>query len=247
MKNTLFVLILLVVAACQQKSKDSPSSTSKNDITPINPTKQLHVGFVIVEGVYNSELVAPMDIFHHTIFHHDKGMKVFTIAPEKKLLTTFEGLKILPDYAFHDPALPPIDILVVPSAEFSMTTDLENDKLIDFVKKQGVLAQYVISLCDGAFVLAHAGLVNGKHSTTFPGDVDKYRTMFPNLSVHENVSFVHDGSLITSQGGAKSYDPALYLCHLLYGEKAAKGLAGGLVIDWNLDNLNYLNIKETVE
>ena len=46
---------------------------------PLEP--QLQVGFLIVDGVYNTELTAPFDMFHHTVFHADAGMRVFTVAP----------------------------------------------------------------------------------------------------------------------------------------------------------------------
>ncbi|MEM9390402.1 MAG: DJ-1/PfpI family protein, partial [Bacteroidota bacterium] len=104
-------------------------------------------------------------------------------------------------------------------------------------------AQYVMSLCDGAFVLAKAGIVDGKESTTFPSDIGRYRETFPSLKVHEGVSFVHDGKLITSVGGAKSYDPALYLSELLYGKKVAEGLGKGLVIDWKLGDIKYIKVN----
>jgi len=238
MKNKKLVIfaqiIVFFVAGIQAKGQEQKT------IKPILPNRELNVAFLIVNGVYNSELIAPYDIFQHTIFHTKPGMKVFTIAPSKEVVTTFEGLKLIPDYSFADKKYPDIDVLVVPSAEHSMDTDLENKSLIDFVKKTGKKADFVMSLCDGAFVLAKAGLANGKESTTFPSDIARYRKTFPKLKVHEGVSFVHDGKLLTSVGGAKSYDLSLYLVHLLYGEKAAKGVGGGLVINWNLADYKYV-------
>lgn len=202
------------------------------------PTRTLSVGFLIVEGVYNTELTAPFDVFQHTIFHAQPGMKVFTVAPSREPVRTFEGLRILPDYPLG--GAPPIDVLVVPSAEHSMDTDLEDEDLIRWVRSVGMRAQYVLSLCDGAFVLAQAGLLDGKAATTFPADVDAFRERFgARVDVREEVSFVHDGALITSVGGAKSFDAALYLCELLYGEKAAQGIGRGLVIDWDLDEVEH--------
>lgn len=231
--------VLSVLSCTPQVEQDS---IKKKVALPevAGPTRVLNAAFLIVDGVYNSELVAPMDIFHHTVYHTDPGMRVFTVAPDSLPITTFEGLKIIPDYAFLYDLLPTIDILVVPSAEQSMDRDLENEELINFVQKTGQNAQYVMSLCDGAFVLAKAGLVDGKESTTFPSDIERYKTTFPELAVHSDVSFVHDGKLITSVGGAKSYDPALYLSELLYGNKAAKGLAKGLVIDWELSSIDFV-------
>ena len=56
--------------------------------------------------------------------------------------------------------------------------------------------------------------------------------MFPQLDVRRGVSFVHDGPMLTSQGGAKSYDVAMYLVAHLYGDEVAKRSGRGLVIDW---------------
>ena len=55
----------------------------------------------------------------------------------------------------------------------------------------------------------------------------------------EDVSFVHDGSLITSAGGVKSYDAAMYLVELLYGKQVAVNLGKGLIINWNLDKIPH--------
>ena len=65
-----------------------------------------------------------------------------------------------------------------------------------------------------------------------PLNVERYEQTFPHLDVRREVSFVHDAKTLTSQGGARSYDVALYLVDHLYGEKAAKGVAAGLVIPW---------------
>jgi transcriptional regulator GlxA family with amidase domain len=198
----------------------------------------LNVGFLMVDGVYDTELTAPLDVFHHSVFHAEPGMRVFTVGPSRRPVRTFEGLRILPDYTFDD--APRIDVLVVPSAEHSMDTDLEDERLLSFVRERGREARCLLSLCDGAFVLAAAGLLDGRESTTFPADVPRYREMFPQLVVHEGVSFVHDGKAITSAGGAKSFDPALYLCELLYGVEAARGIARGLVIDWRADEVAHV-------
>ena len=67
--------------------------------------------------------------------------------------------------------------------------------------------------------------------------------MFPELDIRKDVLFVHDGKYITSAGGAKSFEAALYLCEFLYGKEVAKSLAGGLVIDWNVDTVPHLVVK----
>lgn len=233
MKNVI-TLLFLTISFFQCSN---PSESISNN--PVAVGRVFNAAFLISEGVYNSELMAPYDIFQHTVFHTEGGIKVFTVAQVMDTVRTFEGINILPDYSFGSSDLPKIDILVVPSAEHHLDTDLENEILISFVKETGQNAEYVMSLCDGAFVLATAGLVKGKKSTTFPSDIPAYKKKFPSLDVIDKVSFVHDGKLLTSAGGAKSYDVALYLVEHLYGTDVAKGVGKGLVIDWDLKNYKY--------
>ncbi|MEP7009259.1 MAG: DJ-1/PfpI family protein [Acidobacteriota bacterium] len=198
--------------------------------TPDAGGKALQVAFLVVDGVYNTELMAPYDVFQHTVFHAKPGMAPFTVSPDGKPITTFEGLVIDPKYSFAD--APPIDVLVVPSAEGSMTKDLENRGLIDWVKKTAKSARIVMSLCDGAFVLAQAGLLDGLPVTTFPGDYQKFAAKFPTLDLRVNVNYVDAGKVITSQGGARSYTAAMHLVERLFGLPAAQGIGRGLLIPW---------------
>lgn len=229
---------LLIFFACGILTSTSRQSASRQAPSPQAVPGQLQVGILVIEGVYNTELTAPMDMFHHTIFHTDPGMRVFLVSESEQPVTSFEGLRILPDYSFAN--CPDIDVLVVPSAEHNLDTDLENERLIEFVRDRGEKAQWIMSLCDGAFVLAQAGLLDGKAATTFPSDIPAFAEKFgERVNVRSDVSFVHDGKAITSVGGAPSFEAALYLCEVLYGAKAARGIAGGLVIDWDLETVSH--------
>jgi transcriptional regulator GlxA family with amidase domain len=180
-KQVLFFVLIGCMVSCKN------AATNQVEAPPVLPTRQLNVAFVVVNGVYNSELIAPMDVFHHTVFHTEKGMRVFTLAVQKDTITTFEGLRLLPDYVMTD-SVPFIDVLVVPSAEHSMDTDLQNEQLVSFVREKGKQASYIFSLCDGAFILAKAGLLDTYECTTFPTDIGKFKKQFPFLKVHEKVT-----------------------------------------------------------
>jgi transcriptional regulator GlxA family with amidase domain len=121
-----------------------------------------------------------------------------------------------------------------------MDSDLKNMELKKWVTSTATKAHYVVTLCDGAFILANTGLLNGKKATTFPSDIAAFRKLFPQVQTQEGYSFVHDGKFLTSQGGARSYDVALYLIDLLYGEKVAAGVGRGLVLPWPQPDLEYL-------
>jgi transcriptional regulator GlxA family with amidase domain len=235
-------ILIAVVAACSNNEKNTISigSAAQGRYDKIKPDRY-NVAFLVMNGTYNTELTAPYDIFQHTQYRDSiKAMNVFMVANTLAPITTFEGIRLFPDFNYLTDSLPPIDILVVPSAEHHLDSDLQDEKMLNFVKKTAATAQYITSHCDGAFVLAKAGVLDGHACTTFPSDIDKFKEMFPLLKVHEKVLFVHDKKCITSAGGAKSFEAALYLTELLYGKVVARRLAQGLVIDWDVEKVPRL-------
>ena len=256
LKLHLWCIIAIVILACNTQNEEKLSvivsekarTIPKEKTFPKLESNRYNVAFLIMEGTYNTEFTAPFDIFQHTQYRKNiKQMNVFTVANTDHYITTFEGVKIIPDYNYLQDSLPKIDILVIPSAEHHLDTDLEDTKMIDFIKKVDQTALYVTSHCDGAFVLAKAGLLNEVVSTTFPSDIATMRTMFPHLDIRQDVLFVHDGKYITSAGGAKSFEAALYLCEYLYGEEIAHSLSSGLVIDWKLKEIPHVVISDRTD
>lgn len=233
----LFVLIL----SCTEEKK--PQKKEIQYIPELKPDRY-NVAFLIMDGVYNTEFTAPYDIFQHTQYRKNiKAMNTFTVANTLATVTSFEGIRFLPDFDYTKDSLPNIDILVLPSAEHHLDTDLKDSVLLNFIKKVDQKALFMTSHCDGAFVFAKTGILDDVVSTTFPSDIGTYKKMFPHLSVKDSVLFVHDGKYITSAGGAKSFEAALYLCELLYGKEIAISLAKGLVIDWNLNTVPHLSLQ----
>lgn len=230
----LLLLLLLVLVSC--------SDDKKSEVKNYN-SEAYQVAFLIMDGVYNTELTAPWDVFEHTKYRDGiKRMEVFTIAEHRQMIRTSEGLNIRADYGFNDP-YPPIDVLVIPSAESHLNSALTNEKLLNFVRSTDSNATWVTSHCDGAFLLGAAGVLKGKYATTFPADLTQFEERFPKVKVVHDKIVVQDGKYISSAGGAKSFEAALYLIHILYGEQASKGIAEGLVLDWNealIDSLIFV-------
>ncbi len=201
-------------------------------------------GFLAVDGVFNSELMAPYDVIHHSIFRDTTDfLEPFVVSPDGEAVVTFEGLEVGAHYGFDN--APHINVLVIPSAEGSMSWDLDNDELISWIRETASKADYVITLCDGAFPLAATGLLDGKTVTTFPGDRDALAAMYPSLDVRYEPNFVVDGKYITSVGGALSYEPALYLIERMYTKWHADEIGKGLVLDWNLAVVPHLIVDDT--
>lgn len=197
---------------------------------PLPTERPLRAAFLLVDGIYNTELVAPLDILDHVKYQRQPGIEVFTVSADGESITTAEGLVIAADHSFASAPAP--DILVVASAEHSRDSDLEDSAMIDWVRDRGAQARYVMSLCWGAFVLAESGLLDDRAATTFPRDFETFAERFPEIALRRGPSFVHDGPMITSQGGIRSFDAAMYLIDHLYGPDVARAVGGGLLIDW---------------
>lgn len=199
------------------------------------PERPLRAAFLVVDGVYNTELTAPYDLLEHVAHAVKKTpgvhpIEVFTVSPDGQPVTTAEGLKLTPKYSFENH--PAVDILVVPSAEKSTGDDLKDARMVGWVREHGGKARHVVSLCWGAFVLAEAGLLDGHQATTFPSSIEDFAKRYPKVTVARGPGFVHDRKLLTSQGGVRSFDVAMHLIDRLYGEAVAKRVGGGLIIPW---------------
>jgi transcriptional regulator GlxA family with amidase domain len=231
------ISICLLLCQCNEATTGTEAVGSVIEARPLVEGRY-NVAFLIMDGVYNTEFTAPFDIFQHTQYRKGiKAMNTFTVANSLDPVMSFEGVRILPDYDYTKKGLPQIDILVVPSAEHHLDTDLEDSTMINFVKKVDRNALFMTSHCDGAFVLAKAGILDSVTSTTFPSDIALYKERYPQLKVADSVLFVHDGKYITSAGGAKSFEASLYLTELLYGKEIARSIAKGLVIDWKVEDV----------
>lgn len=202
----------------------------------------LTAAFVALDRVYNTELVAPYDVFEHTFYRDStRFIAPFVVSPDGAPVTTFEGLQVAAHYSFDE--APAVDILVVPSTGNSLDADLENDRYLRWIEETARKADHVISVCYGAFPLVATGLLDGRQVTTFPDAQSRLAERFPAVTVRRDVRLVLDGKYITSVGGARSYEPALYLVDQLYGTETARSIAGGLVLPWNRDDIPHAVVE----
>ena len=88
----------------------------------------------------------------------------------------------------------------------------------------------MVSICTGAFVLAAAGLLDGRRATTHWKFASELRSMFPRVSVDENVLFVGDGDVLTSAGLAAGIDLCLHVIRSDHGAQVANAVARHCVV-----------------
>jgi transcriptional regulator GlxA family with amidase domain len=237
-KLILFLWGCILISCAQKENADQLSIKLQSE----ENKNILNAGFVCVEKVYNSELMAPYDILQHTVYRDSSNyIRCFIVTQDGKPFTTSEGILITPHYSFDN--CPPIDILLIPSSENSVSSDLKNKKLMNWIKEKVISSKTIITLCDGAFPLAATGVLDNRIATTFPGDRERFAKMFPNVDVRYDVNFVEDGKYITSVGGALSYEPALYLIEKLYSKASAHRTGQGLVLDWDLQKIPHLLVN----
>ncbi|MEU8377750.1 helix-turn-helix domain-containing protein [Streptosporangium sp. NPDC048865] len=120
------------------------------------------------------------------------------------------------------------DTVIVPS-----WADLDEDPpadLIDAVRAAHAAGARVVSLCTGAFVLAAAGLLNGKRATTHWAHTRALAARYPKVEVDPDVLYVDNGSVLTSAGKAAALDLCLHLVRLDHGSSIANAVARRLVV-----------------
>lgn len=98
-------------------------------------------------------------------------------------------------------------------------------EVLDALRRAAAGGARIASLCTGAFVLAQAGLLDGRRATTHWGLADDLATRFPSIEVRPDVLFVEDGGIFTSAGAAAAIDLCLHLVRLDYGAAVANAAA----------------------
>lgn len=111
-------------------------------------------------------------------------------------------------------------------------SDIENysDELIRVVNQCSKLSRRVVSICTGAFLLASAGLLDGKRATTHWGYSKKLLERFPNIKLDDDKIFIKDGNVWTSAGVTAGIDLTLALVEEDFGSDIVKSISKKLVL-----------------
>ncbi|MBK9925828.1 MAG: DJ-1/PfpI family protein [Anaerolineales bacterium] len=184
-------------------------------------TKAYTIGIVAFDGVLTAEVVGPAEVFG-IAGKQDwfKNAKVLLIGiNERPMIVTEEGLQLAVNATIADDLS--LDVLLVPGGN-DMSPLLENEALNAFIQKQEQDAQWVGSVCAGAFLLGNAGVLDGKQATTWFGGETSLQTQFPAIQVIHDQAVVIDKRRITANGGLVSYRAALILLGQLVGPDHAK-------------------------
>ena len=121
----------------------------------------------------------------------------------------------------------PFDTLIVGGGALS---ELSTPGLINFIRNGPKRHRRIAAICTGAFLLAEAGLLNGRHATTHWLHARDLQRAYPKMKMDEDRIFVNDGPIWTSAGMTAGLDLSLALIESDLGAEAAKAVARKLVI-----------------
>jgi 4-methyl-5(b-hydroxyethyl)-thiazole monophosphate biosynthesis len=136
------------------------------------------------------------------------------------------GVTLLPDITLDDALEKDYDMVVLPGGQPG-ADHLDNDPRIhELLGKLSTAGKYTAAICAAPKVLAHAGLLEGKTATSYPGFIDKME--LPNTRI-SNDKVVIDDKIITSRGPGTAMDFALTLIETLAGKAKRNEVAAGLL------------------
>lgn len=132
------------------------------------------------------------------------------------------GLNIVADYDFDD--APKLDLVLVPGG-IGTVPELDNPRLLNFLKSRAAEAEITASVCSGSALLAKAGVLDG-HRATSNKQVFKLATdQSDAVEWVEAARWVDDGPVVTSSGVSAGIDMSLAIIARLYGEEVAETIA----------------------
>ena len=102
--------------------------------------------------------------------------------------------------------------------------------VLDAVRRAHARGARLVSLCSGAFILAAAGLLDGRRAATHWRYAERLRTRYPDVRVEPDVLYVDEGGILTSAGSAAGIDLCLHVIRTDHGAKVANQVARRLVV-----------------
>ena len=182
------------------------------------------IGIPIYQKVDLLDVAAPVEIFDSMkAYAPQLDINLYLIAEDDGEVVTRSGVTLEPQKCFED--VPELDVLWVPGGDPSALELLMHDPkrtYLDFLITRSAKARWVTSVCEGALLLAQAGLLDGCLATTHWAFIPCLK-QFRAVKVAEgHPRFVVDGNRVTGGGISSGLDEALKMVELLAGVEVAR-------------------------
>jgi putative intracellular protease/amidase len=181
------------------------------------------VAILVYDGVELLDFAGPGEVFAAA-----GKFDVFTVAPTMSAVTSQGFVEVQPLYSVASAPRP--DILIVPGGAAGNV--ISNAAVMSWIRSTAEGAEQVLSVCNGAMVLAHAGLLDGLEATTHHGSIAALRQHAPRTTVHGDRRFVDNGKVVTAAGVSAGIDMSLHVVSKLLGAGAASTTARYMEYAW---------------
>ncbi|MFL5896360.1 MAG: GlxA family transcriptional regulator [Thermoleophilaceae bacterium] len=185
--------------------------------------KPLRVVIVAFPGVQSLDVMGPAEVFDHA-----GGYEVQVVAPTADAFEMSNGIGLVPSGSLRG-VRGPIDTLLVAGGEGTRAA-ARDPEIARWLRRTATRARRVASVCTGAFLLAEAGLLDGRRATTHWAWCAVLGSMYPQVTVERDSIFVADGNVYTSAGVTAGVDLALALVEEDAGPQIARDVAQQLVV-----------------
>ena len=191
-----------------------------------------NVAIVLYPGVELLDFAGPGEVFAAAsnigAFRDKPAFRVYTVATTRTPVVSQGFVRITPDFSVED--APPPDILVLPGGSSGNLAD--DARFMAWAAKAIPGSEISMSVCSGAFVLAKAGVLDGRAATTWYGAVDHLRVAYPKVNVQEGRRFIDQGRILTTAGVSAGIDGALHVVARLLGRDVADRTARYMEYHW---------------
>ncbi|MBO8199231.1 GlxA family transcriptional regulator [Streptomyces smyrnaeus] len=178
---------------------------------------------VVGDGVVLLDVAGPVQVLHAA------GYRVRLASPGGRAVVSDTGIPLGAELAVEDVPETAVDTVLVPGYP-TVNGHRHPPELIAHVRRLGTGARRTTSACTGAYLLAEAGLLDGRRATTHWAECAKLARSFPRVRVQPDAIYVRDGPVITSAGVTAGIDLALALVEEDHGPQVARTAAKYLVV-----------------
>lgn len=196
----------------------------------------LKAGILLFNEVEVLDFAGPFEVLSlaERVESREKLFVVCTVAETRETISARNGLKVLPDYDFA--SAPDFDLLIIPGGYGAEEIEIHNETLLRWLKHKADTTPIVASVCTGAFLLAEAGLLDGKRATTHWMDLDRLERAYPLVYVAREVKFVDEGNILTAGGISAGIDLCFHLLTRLFGADIARQTAKRMEYDISIND-----------
>ena len=186
------------------------------------------LGAILYEGFELLDLYGPLEMFGNLKPH----IKIITVAGAVGPVASFQGPQTLAEFDYQH--CPPLDLILLPGG-FGTIRQLGNQALMDFLKKSVPAAKVTMSVCSGSWILAKAGLLDGRRATSNKVYFKMATDQSDQVDWVSEARWVEDGPIFTSSGVSAGIDMSLAVIESLFGKKKALDIANYTEYVWNQD------------